>query len=122
MEISDLIGMPYTKEHDCNWLASVATKRAGVNYHNVETPESKDDWPKQFRKVLLEHYKKTKTPKEGDLVVFAIPDGKETGWHCGVVTRPGWMVTTRGTVGVHLARLNNPLWQVTVRGFYEFVA
>ena len=122
MNVADLIGMPYTKEHDCNWLAAVVSKRAEQGFpEGLETPEDQTEWADKFRDTLANHYRRIKSPTEGCLAVFEVPylNGKME-WHCGVVTRPGWMITTRKGVGVHLCRINTPVWQVSLKGFYIY--
>ena len=121
MELSDLIGHPYTKEFDCRWLASVVAPLLGKGFPDDATPEDKEDWPKAVKKAMHNHYRKVKVPKIGDLAIFAIPEGKKTEWHCGTIIKPGWMITTRESIGVHLARLNSVMWRVCLRGYYEFV-
>lgn len=121
MIVSDLIGQPYTKHHDCNWLAATCAKRARRGYPDeLDTPEDPETWPEMFRSVLAEHYRKVEVPNVGDLAIFAIPVHDKIGWHCGTVIKPGWMITTRQTVGVHLARLTSPLWAMCLKGYYEY--
>jgi len=122
MIVSDLIGRPYTAEHDCNWLASEMASRCERSYPpDVKTPADKDDWPEMFRVLLAEHYHKVIEPKVGDLAIFAIPmPGHKIGWHCGTIIEPGLMITTRLTVGVHIVKLNTPMWRVWLKGYYEF--
>jgi hypothetical protein len=121
MMVTDLIGHPYTKEHDCNWLHCTVAQRAGKAVDLPETPDSKEDWPEFYRDVIAKHYRKVESPKEGDLAVFEVPDkNHKMQWHCGTITRPGWMITTRQTVGVHLARLNAALWRVCFKGYYTY--
>ena len=123
IQVNDLIGMPYTKQHDCNWLTAIMAERYNRGFpEGLETPEDPEDWPDMFRKILMDHYRKVETPTEGDIAIFEIPVGKKTGWHCGTVIKPGWMITTRQTVGVHLTRLNSILWKICLEGYYEYAS
>ena len=122
MNVSDLIGMPYTKEHDCKWLASVCSLRAGRKFpEDLVTPEDDTTWAQKFKEVLAKHYIRVDEPTEGTLAIFAIPcPGGKVSWHCGIVTRPGWMITTKESLGVYLTRLSSVMWKVSLKGYYEY--
>ena len=124
IDVKDLIGKPYTKEHDCNWLAAIVALRAGKGFpKDLVTPEDEAMWAQKFRDVLAKHYTKVTVPKEGDLAIFEVPYPRGgTGWHCGTIVKPGVMVTTRESVGVHLAKLTSVMWRVCIKGYYEYNA
>ena len=122
ISFDDLIGTPYTKEHDCNWLAATVAERMGQKFpENLETPDDQDTWAEKFRTILANHYRKIKEPFDGCIAIFAVPylNGK-IGWHCGTVIKPGWMITTRESASVHICRINSPLWRVSLKGFYAY--
>lgn len=119
IEVSDLIGQPYTLDHDCNWLAAECARRLGLTYPAVDTPADPDQWPDLFKRIIAENYEPVGMPVVGSLVTFKIPqcDCKEH-WHCGTVLKQGWMLTTTQGSGVHWARLDRRIWRICVRGYY----
>lgn len=121
MMFDDLIGKPYTKEHDCNWLAREIAHRMGLNFPEVKTPDDKNDWNKCIQNTIIKYYEKTKDIKPGYALIFRFFDRfHREEWHIGTVLPEGKsFITTREGLGVHVIELTNRVFITHLMGIYK---
>jgi len=55
IDYSDMIGMPYTTEHDCNWVVAEVFRRFGQFYPDVETPEDPAERDEAFQQAFIKY-------------------------------------------------------------------
>jgi hypothetical protein len=116
----DLIGIPYSRTHDCNWLAAFMANRFGLFCPEVKTPDDRREWNATFVQVLTEHYRGIDGPVAGALMVHELRDfHKKIHWHASTVL-PGCkkFITTREEIGVHTVLLTDRAWRIYFRGYY----
>ena len=134
LSFKDLIGKPYTKEHDCNWLASTVTHRLGTQFPDVVTPPTDEERAKCFQENIFRYSTKIEKPSPGCIAIFKVPkkepdheggDGQvRYVWHCGIILDNKRMITTTEKLGVHIVNMwidysTWRAWRMWLQGYYE---
>jgi len=128
---ADLIGQPYTKEHDCNWLVAEIFRRAGQFYPHVQTPEDPDQWSETFQQAFLKYGRPTTDIAPCTIMTFCFseprrlaPEPSKLEWHMGVMVTRFKMLTTTQKMGVHIINRTpqsplEGLWWAHFRGAWR---
>jgi len=124
IQYSDLIGLPYTREHDCNWLAAEVFSRFGQEFPEIVTPKDSSEWEGLFTKSITEYFESTPHIRPCTMLTFCFPEGERLGWHIGVMIDDDKMITTTARMGVHLIHRNpknayESIWWAYYRGSYR---
>ena len=69
MLLEDLVGKPYTPDHDCNWLARRCAECFHLDYPDVKTPGDKDDYHACIEEALSQHYRPARNPSPGSVAI-----------------------------------------------------
>lgn len=128
IDYADLTGLPYTREHDCNWLVAEIFTRFGQWYPKVGTPEDSATWAETFQQAFLTYGQPVVDITPCTIMTFCFTDKHyspaKLQWHMGVMVTRHKMITTTLKMGVHIINRypTTPLegiWWAHFRGAYR---
>ena len=124
IQFSDLIGLPYTRDHDCNWLAAEIFSRFGLSFPEIVTPKDSSEWEDLFNRSLIESFEPTPHIIPCTLLTFCFPEENRLGWHVGTMLDKQRMITTTARMGVHIINRTpkspyESIWWAYFRGSYR---
>jgi len=130
IDYSDMIGMPYTREHDCNWVVAEVFRRFGRFYPDVQTPEDSTDWAEVFQQSFIKYGKCVVDITPCTVMTFCFREPGEKGggfrlaWHMGVMVTRQKMITSTAKMGIHIINRTpqsplEGLWWAHFRGAWR---
>jgi len=130
-QVADLIGRPYIRDQDCNWLMAEVARRLGTYYPDLVTPPDPADWPAMFAQSLAT-YARACDCVPGCIAIFRfIDDHEKEHWHCGTVLAAAAhqptahrLITTIAALGVHVIPMTESnrkwrIWELHCTGYYH---
>ena len=129
LDFNDLIGKPYTSQHDCAWLCATVTHRLGTHFPEVSHPASDLERAALFQDCIAKYGVKVSPAHPGCIAIFRFPPDEQNPkerWHCNVVIDQGVMLATKRGLGVHSVEMRDDdptwrTWRLYFQGFYEVV-
>lgn len=127
IDFNDLIGTPYTEQHNCAWLCAIVTHRLGTHFPEVSAPATNEQRAELFQACIARYGIRIRDAQPGCIAIFRFPpdeDNPDERWHCNVILDNGRMIATRKSLGVHIVRMDpaDPrwlVWRLHLQGYYR---
>ncbi len=130
IDYSDLIGIPYTREYDCNWLGAEIFSRFSAFYPHIEIPEDSAEWADTFQQAFIKYGEPVADILPCTIMTFCFHSPLQVGglagiaWHMGVMVTRQRMITTTYKMGVHIINRTpqsplEGLWWAHFRGAWR---